>query len=238
MAKKSTTPRPARTPRQVLAPKVAAIAAMSPDQLAARATELDQARAALKAAGDAAAAAQHALDALPNDATDEQRNDVLNTLEDAKKAVKAAEAALQKLTGSEAIPAGSHDGDVRQPGPAEASAPAAAEHRAVAGPVETTGGQDPASRPDAVASASGTHNPPSESEGQGGAGNAAGPAGGDHAPLDAGVLVVTTKRPSRWRAGRQFTKGGETRIPMIELTEAQFRAIREDPVLESYVEPS
>lgn len=82
---------------------------------------------------------------------------------------------------------------------------------------------------------SSTHTP--QSEDQGGAGNGAGPAGGDHAALDGGVLVVTTKRPQRWRAGRRFAKGEEVRIPFDQLTEADFRAITEDPVLEARVEP-
>ena len=228
MAKKQTTPRPARTPREVLAPKVAAIAAMSPDQLAARAAELDQARAALKAAGDAAAAAQAAFDAVASDATDEQRDNARNALEGAERAVKIAEAKLKELTSSE--------GETAKP--AEPTSPPAA-----GGGEETAGAEASASAATAGAAAAAnapatisTH-PPEQSD-PGGAGNGAGPAAGDHAELAAGILVVTTKRASRWRAGRQFTKGGETRIPMVDLTEAQFRAISEDPVLESHVDPS
>ncbi len=226
MAKRAT-----KTPKQVLQPKVAAgappapataaaaIAALTPEQLAARAAELDQARATMKAAGERAAQAQAALDALPKDAADEQRQDALDLLAEAEGAVLSAEASFKALADLNEIPAGSHgDG-----------------HAVAAGPKGNHRTQGAGPNPGAVASASGTHTPASDD--QGGAGNEAGPAGGDHAALDGGVLVVTTKRPQRWRAGRRFAKGEEVRVPVDELTEADFRAITEDPVLEARVEP-
>lgn len=59
------------------------------------------------------------------------------------------------------------------------------------------------------------------------------------APIDpeAAVVVVTSTRPQRWRAGRKF---GPTavRIPASDLTEAEFDAIASDPVLKVHVAPA
>lgn len=62
---------------------------------------------------------------------------------------------------------------------------------------------------------------------------------GAAAPIDpeAAVVVVTSTRPQRWRAGRKF---GPTavRIPASDLTEAEFDAISSDPVLKVHMEPA
>lgn len=235
--KKPTVASPAKTPKEVLALKVApapapALANQTDAQLAAGAKAWDDARQALVDAGEAAAKAQAALEALAETATDEQRNDALNALGNAERQVKAAEATIRKLT----VPEGAAGTD--QPVGMPPAAPGSAQPEPA-----LAGG---AVRPPATNS---THTLQSEDEG--GTGNGAGPTGngpryysgflplqGDHAALPTGVLVVTTKRQSRWRAGRQFTKGGKTRIPMIELTETEFRAITEDPVLECRLEPA
>lgn len=89
----------------------APLAELTADALQARADEWDAAREALKAAGETAAAAQAALDALPKDATDEQRDDALRALADAENAVKTAQGVIEKLSLPEAfgIPGSSAD---------------------------------------------------------------------------------------------------------------------------------
>lgn len=76
----------------------APLAQLSPEALQSRADEWDAARQALKTAGDSAAAAQAALDALGSDAPDEQRDDALRALADAENAVKTAEAQITALS--------------------------------------------------------------------------------------------------------------------------------------------
>lgn len=81
----------------------AALAELTADALKARADEWDAAREALKAAGDAAATAQGAFDALPKDASDEQRQDALDALAAAESAVKTAQSVIEKLSLPEAF---------------------------------------------------------------------------------------------------------------------------------------
>ena len=135
----------------------------SAEQLGDHAARIDAARAKVAAAGEAAAAAQASGDA--------------EAIEQARLAALAAAAELDGLIGpgDTEIPAGSH---VSGEGQSEAAAPAPRSTDAGLGGGETAT-METAPKPDAVASASGTnseHNPESDDDQEGGAGNPAGPA--------------------------------------------------------------
>jgi len=100
---KSTKPKMTPAPETVgVAPNVPAIQApladLTPEALKARADEWDAARENLKTAGDAASVAQASFDALPEGATDEQRDDALRALAEAENEVKTAEATIKALS--------------------------------------------------------------------------------------------------------------------------------------------
>lgn len=109
---KSSTNRRSPSPKEVLQPKVApgaaagSIEGKTPEQLRAEAGVWDEARQALKDAGERAAKAQAALDALPADATDDQRREAQLQLDAADNGVKAAEATIERLSDPEGAPDG------------------------------------------------------------------------------------------------------------------------------------